>query len=117
MSAIRGESRPDYLRRARSVAYVIVEGPKNAKLGDVIEDPAYVAEKGLRIDYNAYYERQLKTPLLELFEVCGARGALDATVTVARSVDKKTEGRDRVLSALRASQPNVKTPSVGVNAR
>jgi DNA polymerase delta subunit 1 len=86
MRARCAESAP---RPGDRVAYVIVEGPKNAKLGDVIEDPAYVAEKGLRIDYIAYYERQLKTPLLELFDVCGARGALDATVTVARSVDKQ----------------------------
>jgi DNA polymerase delta subunit 1 len=86
MRARCAESAP---RPGDRVAYVIVEGPKNAQLRDVIEDPAYAAEKGLRIDYNAYYERQLKTPLVELLDVCGVPRALDATVADARRVDKK----------------------------
>jgi DNA polymerase delta subunit 1 len=86
MRARCAESAP---RPGDRVAYVIVEGPKNAQLRDVIEDPAYAAEKGLRIDYNAYYERQLKTPLIELLDVCGVPRALDATVADARRVDKK----------------------------
>jgi DNA polymerase delta subunit 1 len=86
MRARCAESAP---RPGDRVAYVIVEGPKNAQLRDVIEDPAYAAARGLRLDYHSYYQRQLKTPLLELLEVCGAKGALDATVNGAKSDDKK----------------------------
>jgi DNA polymerase delta subunit 1 len=71
------------------VAYVIVEAPKKAQLRDCIEDPVYAAAHGLRLDYRAYYERQLRTPLLELLDVCGARGALDGTVCSAGQVEKK----------------------------
>ena len=86
MRARCAESAP---RPGDRVAYVIVEGPKNAALRDCIEDPAYAAARGLRLDYRAYYERQLKTPLLELLGVCGAKGALEPTVQTAQRVDKK----------------------------
>jgi DNA polymerase elongation subunit (family B) len=86
MRARCAESAP---RPGDRVAYVIVEGPKNAQLRDVVEDPAYAAANGLRLDYRSYYERQLKTPLTELLEVCGAKGALDATVDGAKREDKK----------------------------
>jgi DNA polymerase delta subunit 1 len=50
------------------VPFVIVEGPKNAKMFEKAEDPAWVQEKGIKIDYQYYFTNQLKRPVCDLLE-------------------------------------------------
>ncbi len=50
------------------VAFVIVEGPKNAKMFEKAEDPGWVAEKKIKIDYQYYFTNQLKKPVCDLLE-------------------------------------------------
>ena len=50
------------------VAYVIVQGAKKAKIYEKSEDPLYVLQNDLAIDYEHYIEHHLKNPLLRLFE-------------------------------------------------
>jgi DNA polymerase delta subunit 1 len=50
------------------VQYVIVEGPKNAKLYEKAEDPAWVIDKGIKLDYKYYFTNQLKNPITDLLE-------------------------------------------------
>eukprot|EP00899_Mesostigma_viride_P005512 jgi/Mesvir1/14962/Mv14630-RA.2 len=50
------------------VAYVIVKGDKNAKAYERSEDPMYVLENSIPIDYHHYLEHQLAQPLLRIFE-------------------------------------------------
>jgi len=50
------------------VQYVIIEGPKNAKLYEKAEDPAWVTEKGIKLDYKYYFTNQLKNPITDLLE-------------------------------------------------
>jgi DNA polymerase delta subunit 1 len=50
------------------VQYVIVEGPKNAKLYEKAEDPAWVIENGIKLDYKYYFTNQLKNPVSDLLE-------------------------------------------------
>jgi DNA polymerase delta subunit 1 len=50
------------------VQFVIVDGPKNAKMFEKAEDPAWVEEKGIKIDYQYYFTNQLKRPVCDLLE-------------------------------------------------
>jgi DNA polymerase delta subunit 1 len=50
------------------VPFVIVQGPKNARMFERAEDPVWVHEKGLKLDYNYYFENQLKNPVSDLLE-------------------------------------------------
>ena len=50
------------------VPYVIVKGAKQSRIYERSEDPLYVLEKNLEIDYNYYLENQLKKPLIRLFD-------------------------------------------------
>jgi DNA polymerase elongation subunit (family B) len=50
------------------VQYVIVEGPKKAKLYEKSEDPGYVRQNGIKLDYNYYFTNQLKNPVCDLLE-------------------------------------------------
>jgi len=50
------------------VPFLIVQGPKNARMFEKAEDPAWVKEKGLRLDYTYYFENQLKNPVSDLLE-------------------------------------------------
>lgn len=50
------------------VQYVIIEGPKNAKLYEKAEDPAWVTENGIKLDYKYYFTNQLKNPITDLLE-------------------------------------------------
>jgi DNA polymerase delta subunit 1 len=50
------------------VAYVIVKGMKGSKNYEKSEDPIYVLENNLPIDYTYYIENQIKQPLLRIFE-------------------------------------------------
>ena len=50
------------------VQFVIVEGPKNAKMFEKAEDPDWVQENGIKIDYQYYFTNQLKKPVCDLLE-------------------------------------------------
>jgi DNA polymerase delta subunit 1 len=50
------------------VPFVIVQGPKNARMFEKAEDPQYVLEKNLKLDYTYYFENQLKNPVCDLLE-------------------------------------------------
>ena len=50
------------------VPFLIVQGPKNARMFEKAEDPVWVKEKGLRLDLNYYFENQLKNPVSDLLE-------------------------------------------------
>jgi DNA polymerase delta subunit 1 len=49
------------------VAYVIVQGAKGAKAYEKSEDPIYVLNNNLALDYEHYIEHHLKNPLVRLF--------------------------------------------------
>ncbi len=48
------------------VDFVIVEGPPNSKMAQLAEDPEYVKEKKLKIDYEWYCTHQVKEPITRL---------------------------------------------------
>lgn len=50
------------------VQFVIVEGPKNARMYEKAEDPAWVQEHNIKLDYKYYFSNQLKNPVLDLLE-------------------------------------------------
>ena len=50
------------------VAYVIIQGAKNAPIYDRAEDPLYVLEKNIPIDAQYYLHQQLEGPLTRIFE-------------------------------------------------
>ena len=51
------------------VSFVIVEHPsKMAKLWEKAEDPAWVAERSVPIDYSYYFTNQLRKPVCDLLE-------------------------------------------------
>ena len=50
------------------VSYVIIKGMKGQKNYELAEDPIYVLENDLPLDYHHYIENQIKQPLLRIFE-------------------------------------------------
>lgn len=50
------------------VAYVMVKGAKDSKNYEKSEDPLYVLQNNIPIDYQFYLNNQIKQPLLRLFE-------------------------------------------------
>lgn len=50
------------------VPYVMISGAKGSKNYENSEDPRFVLENDVPIDYNYYIENQLKKPILRLFE-------------------------------------------------
>jgi len=50
------------------IQYVITEGSKKAKLYEKSEDPAWVLQNKLKLDYNYYFTNQLKNPICDLLE-------------------------------------------------
>ena len=50
------------------VAYVVVKGAKGSKTYEKSEDPIYVLEHNIPIDFNYYIENQIKLPLIRIFE-------------------------------------------------
>jgi DNA polymerase delta subunit 1 len=71
------------------VQFVIVEGPKNAKMYEKAEDPAWVAENGIKIDYQYYFTNQLKKPVCDLLEPL--LGSETANLLFAPKVKKITD--------------------------
>ena len=50
------------------VAYVMIKGVKGSKGFEKSEDPLYVLQNNLPIDYQFYIDHQLKLPLVRIFE-------------------------------------------------
>jgi len=50
------------------IQYVIVEGPKKAKLYEKSEDPEWVRLNNIKLDYKYYFTNQLKNPVCDLLE-------------------------------------------------
>lgn len=50
------------------VAYVVVKGAKGSKTYEKSEDPVYVLEHNIPIDFTYYIDNQIKQPLLRIFE-------------------------------------------------
>lgn len=50
------------------VPYVIVKAAKSAKAYEKAEDPLYVLEHNIPLDYHYYLENQLRKPLMRIFE-------------------------------------------------
>ena len=50
------------------VAYVVVKGTKGSKTYEKSEDPIYVLEHNIPIDFVYYIENQIKLPLIRIFE-------------------------------------------------
>eukprot|EP00347_Sterkiella_histriomuscorum_P024228 403331866 len=50
------------------IAFVMVKGTKDAKGYEKSEDPLYVLDNNLPIDYQHYLQHQLKQPLIRIFE-------------------------------------------------
>ena len=49
--------------------FIKVKGDSKKMLqGDLIENPDYIVENNIPLDYNYYIEKQIKNPLLQLFE-------------------------------------------------
>jgi len=50
------------------VQFVVALAPKNGKLVEKAEDPAWVKEQGVPLDYQYYFTNQLKKPVCDLLE-------------------------------------------------
>ena len=50
------------------VQFVIVTGPRDAKMFEKAEDPVWVKEQGIPVDYQYYFTNQLKKPVCDLLE-------------------------------------------------
>ena len=50
------------------VAYVMIKGSKGMRCSDLAEDPVYVLQNDLPINFQHYIDNQLKLPLCRIFE-------------------------------------------------
>jgi len=50
------------------VPYVIIKSTKDAKAFEKAEDPLWVLDNNIPLDYQYYLEKQLKNPLMRIFE-------------------------------------------------
>jgi len=50
------------------VSFLIVQGMKGDLMADKAEDPAWVEEKGLKVDYQYYFTNQMRKPIADLLE-------------------------------------------------
>ena len=51
------------------VAYVMVGGVKGSRDYENAEDPLYVLENDIPIDFNYYIEKQIKLPLSRIYDL------------------------------------------------
>lgn len=51
------------------VAYVMVGGVRGSRNYDNAEDPLYVLEHDIPLDFNYYIEKQIKLPLTRIYEL------------------------------------------------
>ena len=122
---IRDRSPDCYPRPGDRVPYVLVRGAdgRTAKLlRDGIEDPAYAQSHGIAIDHEAYFKRQMATPLSELFTICKCVDRFNAGVaSVTRGIEKQraTAGFLRLFFPKREADPQstrIGEPSSSVSA-
>lgn len=57
------------------VSFVIIKGTKGQGVGDLAEDPAWVLEHDLPINFHHYIHQQLRLPLVRIFEPIYGEGA------------------------------------------
>ena len=70
------------------VQFVIVTGPRDAKMYEKAEDPVWVKEQGIQVDYQYYFTNQLKKPVCDLLEpLVGARA--EQTIFAAATAGSK----------------------------
>ena len=70
------------------VQFVIVTGPRDAKMFEKAEDPVWVKEQGIPVDYQYYFTNQLKKPVCDLLEpLVGARA--EQTIFAAATAGSK----------------------------
>ena len=50
------------------IAFIMIAGTKGSKNFENAEDPLEILDKDLPIDYTYYLEKQIKAPLMRLFE-------------------------------------------------
>jgi DNA polymerase delta subunit 1 len=90
---IKERSPSCYPRPGDRVPYLLVcdsQGRSPKLLRDGIEDPAYVQTNGITIDHESYYKRQMATPLVELFTICGSSDVFAANiVAIKRRLEKQ----------------------------
>ena len=65
---MRGRDEASAPSQGDRIAYVIIKAAKGSKGYEKSEDPLYVLENNLPVDFNHYLEKQLKKPLLRIFE-------------------------------------------------
>ncbi len=70
------------------VQFVIVTGPRDAKMFEKAEDPVWVKEQGIQIDYQYYFTNQLKKPVCDLLEPLVGAGA-ERTIFAAATAGSK----------------------------
>ncbi len=64
-------------RKGDRIRFVIVQEQKGAKICEQAEDPMYVLENNLPIDFDYYLDRQIKKPILNIFTpIIGEKEAL-----------------------------------------
>jgi len=82
------------------VPFVVIEGPRNAKLFEKAEDPVWVSEHPeIHIDYQYYFTNQLKKPVCDLLEpLVGPRP--EATIFAAATAGSKTGKYDTKMRTL-----------------
>jgi DNA polymerase delta subunit 1 len=82
------------------VPFVVIEGPRNAKLFEKAEDPVWVSEHPeIHIDYQYYFTNQLKKPVCDLLEpLVGPRP--EATIFAAATAGSKTGKYDPKMRTL-----------------
>jgi DNA polymerase elongation subunit (family B) len=65
----------DYPKCGERIPYVFICNNNSKALQyEKIEDPDYVIENNLKIDYYYYFERQIKNPLMDFFEILNKEG-------------------------------------------
>ena len=70
------------------VQFVIVTGPRDAKMFEKAEDPAWVKDQGIPVDYQYYFTNQLKKPVCDLLEpLVGSRA--EQTIFAAATAGNK----------------------------
>ena len=82
------------------VPFVVIEGPRDAKLFEKAEDPVWVREHPeIHIDYQYYFTNQLKKPVCDLLEpLVGPRP--EATIFAAATAGSKTGKYDPKMRTL-----------------
>lgn len=81
------------------VPFVIVKGPRDAKLFEKAEDPTWVKEQGIPIDYQYYFTNQMKKPVCDLLEpLVGANP--EATIFAAATAGSKKGTYDPKMRTL-----------------